>query len=167
MEDATRLANEDNIQAKAYAANQIYFRPRGADLDAYPPATQPGGLSILNGQGRIISQILRNEWREFELNCAEPVRACLETYRYPHWVIRLDSREIEPQTEAGSGLMLLEIPVGQHTLTASFEPRHWLERLARWLSICAWLGFGSWLVWQAFSVWLGKCKSPDVVGRKL
>ncbi len=150
LEAAARLESEDSVRSIAYTANQVYFRPRTAETAFYPPATQPDGLSILNGRGHVISQSLRNQQREFVLDCAETVSVRLETYRYPHWVIRLDGREIEPQTEAGSGLMLVEVPAGQHTLTASFEPRHWLERLARWLSVCAWLGFCGWLVGQAF-----------------
>ncbi len=147
METAMQLG-EDLVRIRAFASNQIYFRPRTAETAFYPPATQPGGLSILSGRGNVISQSLRNERREFVLACAEAVSVRLETYYYPHWVIRLDGREIKPQTEAGSGLMLLELPAGKHTLTASFEPRLLPERLARWLSVCAWIGFCGWLIQQ-------------------
>ncbi|MBI1763628.1 MAG: hypothetical protein HYR56_19555 [Acidobacteria bacterium] len=146
MDALARFEGEDSLRVKAYTSNHIYYRPRGAELDAYPPATQPGSLSILNGRGRIVSQSLRNQRREFVLDCAEAVSARLETYHYPHWIIRLDGREIQPRVEAGSGLMLFALPVGQHTLSASFEPRHWLERVACWLSVCAWVGFCGWLI---------------------
>src|SRR5262245_56011418 len=34
------------------------------------------------------------------------VKARIETYNYPHWVVRLDGREIKIEVESGTGLML-------------------------------------------------------------
>jgi len=52
------------------------------------------------------SQKLNIERREFVVECQEPVKARIETYNYPHWVVRLDGREIKIEVESGTGLML-------------------------------------------------------------
>ena len=65
FDEAERLRNEDATLYAAYAANHNYYRPRGAELDIYPPASQPGGLTLLSGRGRIVSQKLNIERREF------------------------------------------------------------------------------------------------------
>jgi hypothetical protein len=148
FEETKRLQEENNVLFIAYTANQFYFRPKGAELNIYPPASQPGGLSILSGQGRIISQSLNIERREFVVDCAEPVRARIETYRYPHWVARLNGREIKIDVEAGTGLMLIDLPAGMHSLLVTFERRNQLEIWARRLSLLAWLLFICWMVWR-------------------
>ena len=147
MEASARVMADGLAGIKALSSDQPYFRPHAAELDNYPPVQQPGGLSILAGQARLISQRLGNEQREFVLDGAEPVRARFETYAYPHWIIRLDGQEIQPQVEAGTGLMLLAVPAGRHTVSARYESRLWPERAARWLSVFAWVGFCGWLLW--------------------
>lgn len=139
------------IQSVARSADQIYFRPRQAEQNYYPPTGQPGGLIILSGQGHVVRQQLRNEHREFVIEAAEPLRVRLETYHYPHWVARLDGREIAINVDPESGLMWFELPAGAHQLQLDYEIRSAAERRARSVSLLAWLAFGagSALAWLA------------------
>lgn len=134
-EDSHRLQDEDALKYLAYTANQIYFRPQGGDLNLYPPTAQPGGLTILEGQGHAVTQLLHNAQREFLIAAETPLRARIETYSYPHWVARLNGSEIAINTEPNSGLMLLDLPVGSHKLTLTYEVNSFSERVARWISI--------------------------------
>jgi hypothetical protein len=146
FEQANRLRNDDRPEFLAYTGNQVYFRPQGADLTFYPPADQVGGLSIISGQGRVVAQQLRIARREFRLENDAPVRARLATYHYPNWVARVDGREVEITAELGSGLMLLDLPAGAHTLTLDFETQHPWSWWARVMTIPAWLGFMGWIL---------------------
>jgi hypothetical protein len=132
-----------------YTANQPYFRPRGADSCHYPPASEPGGLSIISGHGRVVSQKLNIARREFLIESEEPARARIETYHYPHWVARLDGHEIEIKAEHGSGLMLVDLPAGGHRLTLDYEIRQASQRIARAISSAAWAGFLIWIFTRA------------------
>lgn len=135
---------EAKIQAVARSADQIYFRPRQAEQNYYPPTDHPGGLTILTGQGRVTQQQLFNERREFVIEAASPLRARIETYHYPHWVARLNEREIAIHAEPDSGLILLDLPAGTHRLRLDYEIRVGAERAARVVSMCAWLCLGIW-----------------------
>lgn len=157
LEEARRLQNEDDLKYIPYAANQIYFRPPGSDFNLYPPAAEPGGISIISGRGRVVSQSLKIARREFLIESEEPVRARIETYHYPHWVARLDGREITINTEQSSGLMLVDLPGGGGRLTLDYEVRKISERVARAVSIVAWLLFGGWIV---FKLWR-RSRRPD------
>lgn len=143
------LQNKDDLKYIYYAANQIYFRPPGSDFNLYPPASLPGGISIVSGHGSVVSQKLTMERREFLIDNKEPVRARIETYHYPHWVARLDGREIGINVEPGSGLILVEIPAGAHRLTLDFEVRQASQRIARSISFMAWGVFLIWTITRA------------------
>src|SRR5262249_635971 len=114
FEDIERLQNEDDMLFVAYTANLFYFRPNNAELDIYPSDSQPGSLTLLSGRGRLVSQKLEIERREFVVKCEDPVRARIETYHYPHWLAQLDGREVKIDVEAGTGKMLIDIPAGNH-----------------------------------------------------
>jgi hypothetical protein len=156
IDEGRRLQNEDDLKYIPYAANQIYFRPRGADFNLYPPAERPGSLSFIGGRGRVVSQQSGNSRREFLVENEQQARARIETYHYPHWVARLDGREIGIEVESGGGpedgqaggLMLLDLPAGTHRLTLDYEVRETSELAARWISIVAWAAFSTWLIFK-------------------
>ncbi len=143
IDEGRRLQNEDDLQYVPYTANQIYFRPPGTAFLLYPPADLPGGLEVIDGKGTFITNINKIEHREYRLENETPVRLRILTYAYPHWVARLDGRETGIVKEAGSGLMLVEAPPGNHTLTLDFEVRTLSERIARWISIVSWLALAA------------------------
>jgi hypothetical protein len=151
-EDAHKLLDEENSKYTPYAANQLYFRPRGTDSNFYPPVDQPGGLSIISGisgisgRGRVLSQTLRIAHREFQVENEESALARIETYAYPHWVARLDGREARIDVERGTGLMTVALPAGVHRLTLDYEIRQTSQRAAIILSAVAWGVFLIWIV---------------------
>src|SRR5581483_6741435 len=114
----------------------------------YPAANNYGGLSFINGRGQILAQQLTNEHRRFDLRNDEPVRARLNTYYYPHWLARLDGQPIKIEAEAGSGLMLVELPAGNHTLSFDYEIHQPAEVWAQRISALSWLVFAGWLLYR-------------------
>gem|GEM_PF-1423380 len=155
IDESWRIQNRAGIKVVLDAANQAYFRPRGADANLYPPTDQPGGLSFLSGQGRLISQQLAIAHRDFTLEISQPARALISTYHYPHWIARLDDRPIPitPLNDDPSrqGLISLELPPGTHRLSLDFEITNLGERIARRLSLVAWLLFIAWIIRQEIS----------------
>jgi hypothetical protein len=145
FEEANRLQDENPLSYAGYAGNQVFFRPATAERTMYPPGTQPGGLSIPPGRGRVVAQEITNRERRFTVECNEDLEARVETYQYPHWVARLGGREIPIGVEAATGRMLVALPAGRHELTISFEPRHRAETWAGRLSLAAWAISIVWL----------------------
>lgn len=148
-QESNQLDHNDDWGYVAYTANHPYYRPNNSELDIYPPALQPGGLTLISGRGRVVSQQLNIERRQFAVECEEPVRARIETYNYPHWVARLDGREINIDVEPGTGLMLVDLPAGAHILTVTFEPRNQIETWARRISMLSWMLFTGWIIWRS------------------
>jgi hypothetical protein len=143
-----RLGDED-LAYISYSANEFYYRPNGADSSYHPPALQPGGLSIISGRARVSSQKLQIAHREFLIEGEESAIARIETYNYPHWVARLDGREVKIGAEQGSDLMLLDLPAGRHRLTLDYEVRQTSQRFAQAISLLAWAGFLIWITTRA------------------
>jgi hypothetical protein len=148
FEDAKQLDNRDDSLYVAYTANHYYYRPITAGFDIYPPASQPGGLSILSGRGRVVSQQLNTQRRQFVIECDEDVKARIETYHYPNWVARSDGREIKIDIEAGTGLMLINLPAGTHNLMVTFERRNQFEVWAHRVSLLALILFVGGIFWK-------------------
>ncbi|MBP6824277.1 MAG: hypothetical protein KA368_22205 [Acidobacteria bacterium] len=138
IEEGKRLQNEDDMKYLPYSANQLYFRPIGADFILYPPAMKPGGASLMNNSGKLTTEKLEIGSREFLIENTEATQARIETYRHPNWHAQLDGNEIETRSEAGTGLMLIDLPAGQHKLSLKFEARHKTAGAARLISITAW-----------------------------
>ncbi len=151
IEEGKRLQNEDDLKYLPYTANQVYFRPPGSDFMLHPPATKPGGAMMLNGEGRIETKKLSVEHREFLIEDDAGGQARIETYKHPNWTVRLDGREIQTKAEAGTGLILADLPAGRHRLRLDFEARDFSERAARVISILAWLAFALWLSFNILS----------------
>lgn len=131
-QQVNELREKDDLSHLAYVANRVPFRPAGADFMLYPPAELPGGASIIAGRGKIVGQELKNSHRSFRLKNDEPVRVRIDTYFYPNWAARLDGQSAYIAVEPGSGLMLIDVPAGEHTLQLTFETHgagEWLARL--------------------------------------
>ena len=63
--------------------------------------------------------------RDFDIAVHQPARVQVSTYYYPHWIARLDGREIAVDVNhtagPGQGLMMFDLPAGNHQLTLDFE----------------------------------------------
>jgi hypothetical protein len=162
LEQLRELEYQEEFTYLAAFANQVYFRPTSADSLLYAASKQYGGLTFINGHGLILTQQLSNQHREFRLDNAEPVRVRLNTYAYPHWIARLDRTPLKLSTEPGSGLMLVDLPAGQHTLTLDYEIYQPAQVWARRISALAWLLFAAWVAWLAAQRWkTGVLYSPS------
>ena len=137
IQQISALPGGDELVRIAYAANQMPFRPRGAETTQYPPVAQVGGASIIAGRGQLLTQELRNSYRRFSLVNEEAVRVRVETYNYPNWVARIDGQATGILSEQGSGLMLIGVPAGNHILTLNYEVTRPVERWARFVSLFA------------------------------
>jgi hypothetical protein len=146
LEEGKRLQNEDDLKYLPYTANQIYFRPPGSDFSLYPPASQPGGLTLIDGKGRVETQKLEIAHREFAIENEAPTQARIETYNYPNWIAWLDDTRVEIKSEPETGLMLVDLPAGQHRLSLSFVAHKTSERIAKGISLLAWLALIGWLL---------------------
>src|SRR5262249_28156115 len=56
VKERRRLIKKKDTNQISYAANEFSYPPRGSNFIISPPATQPGGLSIVSGRGRVVSQ---------------------------------------------------------------------------------------------------------------
>jgi hypothetical protein len=149
VEESRKNLNGDDLERAAYAANEFYFRPPGSDFNLYPPAFEPGGLSIVSGRAYVVAQKLNIASRKFLISSVESLRARIETYHYPHWVARLDGLEIKIDVEQGSGLMLVDIPAGAHQLRFDYEVRQTSQLIARMISSVAWGALLIWMIMRA------------------
>ncbi|MBK9313960.1 MAG: hypothetical protein IPM55_06895 [Acidobacteria bacterium] len=154
IEEGRKLQNEDDLKYVPYTANQIYFRPPGSAFTLYPPAKRPGGIEPVDGTAKLLININKITHREYSFESETPVRLRIATHAYPHWVVRLDGREIPVEKESGSGLMLVDVPAGDHKLALNFEVREISERIARWISIGAWLLLAGWIGWRRSGIYL-------------
>ncbi|MBL8189892.1 MAG: hypothetical protein JNK38_17895 [Acidobacteria bacterium] len=146
LKEGTSLQNEDDLKYAPYTGNQLYFRPVGSAFMLYPPANQPGGLSLIESQGRVTTERLEISRREFLIETDSQTKARIETHNHPNWHAQLDGQDIGIQSEPETGLMLIDLPAGAHRLNLMYEARYPLARIARLLSIVAWI---SLLVWAA------------------
>lgn len=149
LEQLRELEYKESFTYLSSLANQVYFRPVSANALLYPTSQTYGGLSFVNGHGQILTQQLSNQHREFRLENPEPVTVRVNTYAYPHWVARLNGNAVACKTESTSGLMLLDLPAGQHTLSLDFEIHQPAQVWARRISALAWVLFAAWLLWLA------------------
>ena len=108
-------------EAALFAANQFVFRPRDVGTMLYPPVNEVGGAQIVEGHGQLLSQELRNHRRTFSLGNEQPVRVRVLTYDYPHWKASIDGQPAPIVREPRSGLMLVDVPAGRHTLDLRYD----------------------------------------------
>lgn len=87
-----------------------------------------------------------------------PVNFTLRLYHfdYPGWQARLDDRPVSIKAEAGTGLMLIDIPAGRHTLTVRFgeTPLRVAAMLLSGVTGVGLVGLGIW----------GKCRRAEGQG---
>lgn len=138
FEKRADLDELEDFAAVKYRANAYFYRPKTADLDLYPPAEKPKGITFLNGTGRLVQEKLGNQSRSFEIISDHPTQIRLDTYSYPHWVLRFDGEKIVNQPELGTGLMLIQSPAGRHLLEITYESQMKLDVWAGWISSITW-----------------------------
>lgn len=133
FEEGLRLQDAGAAEFLGYTANQVYFRPRGAEMTLHGVVEAPGGLEIVAGEGAVEVLSQRLESRAFRLVNRTAVKARLLTYADAHWRAELDGVPLPIATEPSSGLMLMEVPAGSHRLTIAYRP----PRGPWWISLIA------------------------------
>lgn len=133
--ESRSLQESGSLEFVRYTSNLVYFRPRAAETTIYSAVDQPGGLEIVDSAGRrgelVTTLTLGMEERLFRVRLRERARGRLLSYAYPHWHATLDGRPLAIVTEAGTGLMLVDLPAGEHEVRFSYQ-RPWYPR---WISI--------------------------------
>ncbi len=138
IQESKQLQNDDDMKHLPYTANQLYFRPAGSDFNLYPPVTKPGGASFAQGNGQLTLQKLEIARRDFLIETTEASQLRIETYNHPNWIARLNGSEVAIQSESGTGLMLIDVPAGQHQLRLTYEAGYRMATAARIISIVTW-----------------------------
>ncbi len=72
----------------------------------------------------------------YSFESAQPFRARFLTFYFPGWEARLDGQPFPLSVEQDSGLIIVDIPAGQHVLQLTFGDTP-LRVGANWISICA------------------------------
>jgi hypothetical protein len=98
--------------------------------DLYPQASWQAGLvKVLEGQGAATAVFHRPGWIAARVEAATPLRLAVHQLLFPGWRAYLDGRpvalETTPYVESigGSlGIMVLEVPAGEHNVEVRFGP---------------------------------------------
>ncbi|NDD63093.1 MAG: hypothetical protein EBZ36_03800 [Acidobacteria bacterium] len=130
--ESRALQESGSLEFLRYTSNLVYFRPRSAETTIYSAVDHPGGLEIVDSARRkseeVVTLHLGMEERRFRVRLSGEARARLLSYAYPRWQARLDGRPIPVATEPGTGLMLIDLPEGEHEVRFSYQ-RPWYPRL--------------------------------------
>lgn len=78
-------------------------------------------VSVLSG----IAQFDVNEWksekRVISIKASTPALLRVSTFYYPGWKAAIDGKNTKIMIEKNTGVMLLDIPKGEHTLELRFK----------------------------------------------
>ena len=88
----------------------------------------------------------------YEFESLQPFRARFLTFYFPGWEAQLDGQPLAISAEPGSGLIVLDIPAGKHTLLLTFKDTP-LRAGANLVSICAAIGLLLVSLWHV-RLWL-------------
>jgi len=76
---------------------------------------------ITNGRGKTGLSKWKSGERMIEISADTPVSLRIRTFNFPGWKAYVDGMQTVIKTEKGVGAMLVDIPVGKHTLILRFE----------------------------------------------
>ncbi len=91
------------------------------------PVTLPAGAAVTTLSHQVESDIL-------QIDTPQVFSATLRTLYWPGWQIYLNGQPVEFSVAPSTGLIQVEIPPGQHTLTLQLESTP-LRTIGQWLSI--------------------------------
>ncbi len=74
-------------------------------------------LTILRGQGQVETTRVGGASVEGRVRAAEPVTVQFLTYWFPGWQARVDGQPVDSRPEGTYGLLTLDIPAGEHTVS--------------------------------------------------
>ncbi len=86
------------------------------------PNKNPQG-EIIAGEGKIISEELKNSSRTYVIDAQTPIRMVDRTFYFPGWTVLVDGvkTNIEFQNPDYRGVITYQVPPGKHSVYLSFE----------------------------------------------
>lgn len=152
-----------------YAVSATEFTPQGiaarslraTDADEYQPIqvtaapTQPAPSQIesISGAAAFQQTQSRSQQSQWRVDARSDTRARIHIFYYAGWSAYLDDTPIAIEVEAATGLMLITIPPGQHTLLLRFEDSP-IRLTAKMISLLGLIGL-------VLSAWLWPRVEPD------
>lgn len=103
-----------------YVTNLIEMRPAGADRLRYPPGPSPA-VEVLSGAAEVVSPPSGQARREYRVRVSEPAVLRLPVYAFPGWTADWNGRPVAVRRDGETALQLVELPVGEGTLTLRFS----------------------------------------------
>jgi uncharacterized membrane protein len=76
---------------------------------------------IMRGEGKVELSKWGSAQRVIEVVASKPLVLRIRTFNFPGWKAYVDGKQTEIRTEEGAGAMLIDIPVGNHTLVIKFK----------------------------------------------
>ena len=115
-----------------YPVNSYYFSTENAHSvlmntiwtgksEDYPTKKQQAG--IIEGQGKIVSQNVKNSSRRYLVDAKTPLRMVDYTFYFPGWNVYVDGvkTDIEFQNPDYRGVITYKVPVGNHSVFMAFQ----------------------------------------------
>lgn len=78
---------------------------------------------IIDGTGKIINKIVKNSYREYQINATTDLRMADNTFYFPGWWVYVDGSRtpIQYQDPAYRGIITYNVPKGNHLVKIRFE----------------------------------------------
>lgn len=113
------LGHYDQITANLHTNNMNTLWM--GDSREYPKRQEQA--KIIEGSGKILSEIVKNASREYIIQADEQVRMVDFTFYFPGWQVRVDGQpvEIQFQDPAYRGMITYQLPAGEHKVTLEFS----------------------------------------------
>ena len=105
-----------------------------------PPDPAGGDLGITSGEGDYNRISKRTNFQEYQVDISTPTAVVeLQTFYFPGWKVYLDGKEvsIEPKRDPLLGRMQIDVPAGNHNITALFTNTP-IRTLGNTLSLISW-----------------------------
>jgi hypothetical protein len=115
--DITDLVN-DMDQSEGYEGVDEYV-----PLDADPSLAKPGTPQVVVADG-MASDVKIESWaaqtRKFTVVADKPAQVVLRLYNYPAWRVAVNDRQVVPETQADTGLMVIPVQAGKNKVEVVF-----------------------------------------------
>lgn len=91
------------------------------NTDEYPIKREKA--EIIQGKGKIVSRVLKNASRSYEIQADEEALVSDNTFYFPGWKVYIDNVEtlIEFQDPAQRGVITFKVPPGRHSVRVIYE----------------------------------------------
>jgi hypothetical protein len=106
---------------KSLSAQNFEHLPIWLDRDRIDRSDFKDKTLVINGEGRADVVTWRSAERVISIQAAKPLTLRVRTFYFPGWRAYVDGVETPIKTEEESGAMLINVPLGTHTMKLTFE----------------------------------------------